>query len=312
MSTTAQDIFYDVRALLDEFSDEGIITPDADVADLNAKSIRFIDMAQKELYKSGKLYKKFEITNTAYENALGRTSNFNMVEYTGTPQYYPEAGVVARAYYFEVDGEGTVTVQEQHGGAWVDLITVTVPNTVTSMTAYKGVITPSTAGNLIRLKFGGTYYYKHQNRCLFTAPFSASRVPDYRPWIKVEMPADFRAVDSIVNEYPERQYAQVLTHKWEGFRDMYINYFYEGTVRVVYKPVPTTVTAMTQTLEIDDITAKAIAYYVAARLAPFENTSLVNFFEQKYMEMKVDSFIGMPTSIEDIVDCYGAGSGDNG
>lgn len=307
MATTAQQIFYEVRALLDEYTDEGVITPDVDVADLQAKSILFIDMAQKELYKYGKLFKTFEFTNMPYENQLGTQTSFDIVEYDGTVQYYPETGVVAKAYYFEADGEATVTVQEFQGGTWTDLITVNVPNTVTSMTKYKGVITPTTTGNLIRLKFAGSYYYKHQNRALFKQPFSASRVPDYRPWVKVTMPSDFRMVDAIINEFPERQYQKDANFKWEGFKDLYVNYFYEGSIRVVYKPVPTTITAITDTLEIDDITAKAISYYVAAKLAPFENQSLVSYFEGKYSEIKMDSTINMPQSEQPIVDVYGGG-----
>lgn len=305
MSTTAQDIFYDVRTLLDEYSDEGIVTPDADVADLQAKSIRLIDMAQKELYKSGKLFKEFEVTRQPYENEL--SGGFDLVEYTGTADYYPEAGVVALAYYFEVDGEGSVVIQEYQAGAWADLITVTVPNTVTTMTAYKGLITPTTTGNLIRIKFAGSYYYKHQNRALFNLPFSASRIPDYRPWVKYEMPSDFRVRDAVVNELATEQYMGAQAYKWEGFKDMYVSYDYAGTIRVVYKPVPATVTAISQTLEVDDITAKAIAYYTAARLAPFENPSLVNFFEQKYDDLKRELMTNEPASESDVVDLYGWG-----
>ena len=305
MATTVQDIFYKVRALMDEYTDSGVLIPDADVADMQAKAILLTDSAQKELYKSGKLYKKHEFTRMAYENLLGTVTTFDIVEYVGTTQYYDEAGVLGKAYYFEVDGEATVTIQEYNNGAWSDLITVSVPNTVTTMTAYKGAITPTTTGNLIRMKFTGTYQYQHQNRALFSSPFSAARVPDYRPWVKYTMPTDFRSVDSIVEEYPSQQYAQESMSKWEGYKDLYINYFYEGTVRVVYKPVPVTITAITDTLEIDDISVQAIAYYVAARLAPFENASLVNFFEQKYMEMRMDAFINMPQSEQTIIDVYG-------
>jgi hypothetical protein len=307
VATTAQDIFLDARALLDEYTEEGVLTPDSDVIDLQTKAIRFIDMAQKELYKTGKLFKTFSYTNMPYENALGFASNFNIVEYLGTTQYYPVGGVVAKAYYFEVDSECTVKVQEFQAGAWVDLIPVVVPATVESMTAYKGAITPTTAGNLIRLAFEGSYYYKHQNRCLFTAPFKASKVPDYRPWIKLVMPTDFRAVDVVVNEFPERQYQKDANYKWEGFKDLYVNYFYNGTIRVIYKPVPVTITAITDTLEIDDITVKAISFYVAAKLAPFENQNLVNYFEGEFTKLKVDSFINMPQSEESMINIYGGG-----
>lgn len=305
MSTTAQQIFYDARALIDELTDEGVLIPAADVADMQSKSILFIDMAQKELYSLGKLFKTHEFTRKAYENLIG--SGFDVAEYAGTAQYYPENGAVAKAYYFEVDGEAMVAVQELQAGVWSDLITITVPNTVTSMIAYKGVITPSAAGNLVRLKFAGTYQYIHQNRALFAAPFSAARVPAYRPWVKYTMPTDFRACDSIIEEYPPMVYGQEPSVKWEGYKDLYVNYYYEGTVRIVYKPVPITITAITDTLEIDDITSKLIGYYVAARLAVFENPSLVNYFEQKFNELKLSVFVNTPQTEQTIIDVYGGG-----
>lgn len=308
MSTTAQEIFYDVRALLDEYSDQGVLIPDADVADLQLKSIRFINMAQKELHKIGKIFKTFSYTNVPYANALGLLSNFDIVEHMGADDIYPVAGVAANAYYFEVDAPCTVYVQEFQGGAWSNLITIT-DTTATSMTAYKGVITPTTPGNLVRLKFTGQYYYKHQNRCLFTAPFSAGRVPDYRPWIKITLPSDLGTINSIVDEFPDRQYAKDVDYKQEGKDTLYINYYYNGTIRVVYNPVPTTITTITDTLQVDDITAKAISYYVAARLAPFENQNLVNFFEGKYIELKISAQSAVPLGWEQIKPAYTIGGG---
>lgn len=305
MSTTASEIFSKVRVLLSEYSESGVVTSGDDINDLEVNTIKLIDMGQKELYKTGKLYKKFEYTNVPYKNNLGVSSNFDIVEYEGTTQYYPENGCIGKSYYFEVDGEATVKIQELQAGAWQDLITVSVPSTVTSMTAYKGIVTPTTAGNLVRLSFSGTYYYKHQNRALFNSPFSASRIPDYRPWIKLTMPSDFRAVDEVISEYPERQYSEDANYKWEGFKDLYVNYYYNGTIRVIYKPTPVTITALTDVLEIDDITAQALAYYAAAKLAPFNNKDLTSFYQQEFERLKLDSFVNMPQSESMIVNVYG-------
>ena len=91
---------------------------------------------------------------------------------------------------------------------------------------------------------------------------------------------------------------------------MYVNYYYEGEIRVIYKPVPTTITSTSQTLEIDDITANAVTYYVASKISPFENKELVNFFEGKYNELKAESFIKMPSSEQAILDFYGGNNGN--
>lgn len=305
MSTTVQKLMYDVRALLDEYSDDGNITSAADVADINAKGVRFVDMAQKELFRTGNLYRTKKIVNKPYDNALGRNTGFDIVQYVGTPQYYPLSGVKAQSYYFEADSDFTVNIQEFEAGAWSNLITITA--VITENTEYKGKITPTSSGNLIRMEFTGSYAYHHKNRALFDIPFKT--VPDYKPWIKFEMPDDFRMVDVIIQEYPDRQYSRDPNYKWEGFKTFFLNYYFEGEIRIIYKPVPIEITLLTQTLEVDDITCNAISYYVAAKLAPFENKNLVNFFEGKYNELKLESFIKMPSSEQAIVDVYGGFNG---
>lgn len=306
MATTVQKIMYDVRALLDEYSEDGIVKAQDEVADINAKGVRFVDMAQKELFRTGNFYKTKKIVNKAYANALGLHSNFNIVNYLGVAQLYPIEGVKAQAYYFEADSDFTVNIQEFQGGSWSTLTSVSA--VITENAAYKGKIVPTTAGNLIRLEFTGTFAYNHKNRALFDIPFKT--VPDYRPWVRYEMPSDFRMVDVVIQEFPERQYARDPNYKWENFRDLYVNYYFEGELRINYKPVPTTITDISQTLEIDDTTCNAITYYVASKLAPFTNKALVNFFEGRWNELKMESFVKMPSSEETIIDMYGGYNGN--
>lgn len=300
--TTAQKIVLDVRALFDELSKNGTLLGEAVVADLNLSALRFIDMAQKELFRTGNFYKKFEITQKNPNNLLGKFAGFEIREFNGTDYITPE--VQARSYYFEADDTGTCVVEEKEGGTWQTLVTINLASS-TAMQVYKGLLTPTTVGNLIRLRFTGTTYYKFQNIGLFKEPFKADRIQDYRPWIKYTMPADFRMTDKVVEEFPERQYQLSSNYKWEGFNELWVNYYYEGTLRVIYKPVPATVTALTDVLEVDDITANAITYYVAAKIAPHENKDIIMLCENKFKELKLESFIKMPSSEQAIIDVYG-------
>ena len=306
MAETVRNLFLKARVLLDEYIDDGVIIPEADVIDMQGKSILLADLAQKELHKIGKLYNTFEFANKPAPNLLGLFSNFDIVDFIGTAQYYPNSTGIAgaKAYYFEADGEGTVKVEENQGGVWTTLVTVTIPNTVTSPTAYKGLITPVSSTNPIRLTFDGTTHYRHVNRCLFSYPFASTKIPDYRPWIKLTMPSNFQSRDQIIEETATRQYVNSVSYKWEGWKSLYINYYFEGNVRVVYKPVPVTLTTIDDVLEIDDITAQGIVYYIAARLAPFENKELVNFFEGKFGELKLENTRAQPSTEEQIIDVY--------
>jgi hypothetical protein len=313
MAETVRNIFDKALALLNQYSDDGVRIPDADVVDLMMKSIPLADMAQKELYKVGKLYKTFEFDNKPSANLLGLLSNFDAVDFDGTVKYYPsESGVVgSRAYYFEVNRDtAIVTIEELISGTWTVIETPTITSGITSYTGFKGILASST--NARRMKFDGTTHYRHINRCLYSAPFALVDVPDYRPWFKVEMPTDFRTIDQVIEEYPTRQYGKQTASKWESNKYLYINYYYDGNIRIVYKPVPADITAITDTLEIDDITAQAIVYYVAARLAPFKKKELVTFFESKYIELKIENAVDTTASSSEIIDVYSVGSGNNG
>jgi len=307
--TTVEKVLLDARALLDEFTDDGVLLAQSEVADIEARGIRFADMAQKEMFRTGNIYKEYKITNKEIENKLGRFSNFDLKEYKGTPIFVPETGgVVARSYHFSCTSDFTVEIQEFEGGTWSVLQTITA--VITQLTDYKGSFTPTTTGNLIRFAFKGTYYYKFNNVALFDVPFKPGTVPTYKAWVPYVMPTDFRMVDCVIQEYPSRQYSKDPNYKWEGFNTFYLNYFYEGEVRIIYKPVPVTLTLRTDIFEIDDITVNAITYYVAAKLAPSEYAELTNFFEGKFNELKSESFIKMPSSEQAIVEFYGGYNGN--
>lgn len=306
--TTVSKILLDARALLDELTDKGVQISDSDVADLMAKGVRFVDMAQKELYSTGNLFEKFEFTQKNPDNLLGKTL-FEIKEFKGTDIIPDEVGKVARAYYFEADEEGSVIIEEFEGGTWQTLLTIPT-TTSTAMVQYKGLITPTTTGNLIRYRFTGTTYYKIQNYALFSEPFKASKIPDFRPWVKYTMPTNFRLTDAVIEEFKDRQYIRSSNAKWEGYNELWVNYFFEGTMRVVYKPVPITITLQTQNLQLDDISVNAITYYVAGKLAAHDYPELVNYFEGKYNEILLKSVMKNPASEQAIIDVYGGNYGN--
>lgn len=294
-------LWTDTRALLDIYTENGAVMVDSEVADEQAKFIRFADMAQNELFSVGCLYNTYEFAHKPYTNLLGNLSNFDIVDHVGTDKYYPESGVAgAKAYYFEVDGSATVTIEELRGGSWVTIATPVI--SASSMTAYKGTLSPQSDTNLIRIKFAGNTHYRHRNRCLFSYPFSS--VPDYKPWFKKTMPANFRILDAVVEEESNGEYHKSTNYRLEGLKDLYIDYSCEANFKVIYKPIPTQITAINSNLEIDDITAQAITYYCASRLAVFTNKELVQFYEDKYNELKAEMKFKKPTQTETIVDVY--------
>lgn len=304
MQYTVQEMLYDIRSLIDEYNEDGTVIPQADVATIETNAIRFINMARREAYKLLKTYNTFEYANKPYPNLLGLMSNFDIKEFIGVDQNYPENGVEgAKAYYFEVDNDATVYIEENNGG-WSVIDTITVTG-VTSLTGYKGLISSNYP---VRLRFSGSTFYRHTNRCLFSYPFKSTSIPDYRPWVKVDMPSDFGEVDEIVEEVPVRQYQNAANYKWEGFNSLYVNYYYEGNIRVVYKVIPTDVTALTDVVTLNNpIAYEFIIAYAAARVATSENQKLVQYYEDKSNELKFEATRMQPASEESIQDVYFGG-----
>lgn len=304
MATTAQEVFGLAMDLIDERLDTGLLS-ESDTVSYKVKTPGLLTILQSELIKQGDLFSTYEIANKPLTNMLGYTSEFDIMEFTGT-EIIRECIGSAKSYYFEVDRVGTVYV-EDYNGAWNTLATITTTNTPNGFTAYKGLVTSSSGATKSRLRFTGSYYYKTVNRALFAAPFAlAADVPDYRPWVKKQMPADFKSVNEIVEEFPDRQYANLSNYKWEGKRDLYINYYFIGNVRVVYRPIPNIVTALTDSMQVDDVTARTILPYgLGAHLLLTENADVAGFLQQRYEELKASASKNPPSASEMINNVYG-------
>jgi len=301
MAVTAQEVLNIVYALGDELDDAGY--PE-DTADMEVRTPGILTALQAELIRSGDIYKTYEIANKPATNLLGYSAGHDYVEFTGTEIIKECAGSV-RAYYFEVSDDATVYIEDYTSG-WNTLATVNCTPTKSGYTAYKGIVTPTPGATKSRFRFSGTYWYIFTNYALFSAPFaSVDDVPVYRPWVKKTMPDDFKSVDQIVEEYPQRQYTKSSAFKWEGRGDLYINYYYEGNIRIVYRPVPGVITSLSDTLQVDDVTARSVLPWGLAMELYKSNEEKFVYFERRYREMKALSMVKQPATEESIINVYG-------
>jgi hypothetical protein len=303
VATTAQQVFDWTMDLIDERLNTGLISA-SDTISYNVKSPGILTLLQTELIKQGDVYSTYSISNYPVNNLLGQRSNFDIRPFEGTELTFVADGS-AKAYYFEVDDDATVYV-EDFNGAWNTLQTVNAAPTASGFTAYKGIVTPSSGAYKSRLRFGGTYYYRTVNRALFGVSFaSASDVPDYRAWILKQMPSDFKSVDEIIQESVD-EYAINASYKWEGKRDLYMDYYFQGNLRIVYRPIPAVITALSDTLVLDDVTARMVLPFgLAAHLMLEENAATASYFNQRYEELKRQATKGPPSPTEKITDLYG-------
>jgi len=297
MSTTVQNIYDKVLGMIDQFSEDGVSIPEAELSDIRNKVILFCDMNQKELWKYNKNKEIIELNLKPPANVLAG-NNTALVDFEGETQYYPSVNGVSnvQGYSIYVDGECTLTYQERVSGTWTDLKVVEVPGTLEGRTNYKGVLEVTDTSNKVRLKIDAVEHFTHMNRAFWKFKYKEAKVPAFAPWVKFELPADINTLDMVVEEEPYRQYSKMQAYKLEGKRDFYYDFYFEGQLRIIYSKVPSDITALTDVLEIDDILAQNIVYDIAAKIGFYENQNLVNWAEGRRAEGLQEAETDKPTS----------------
>jgi hypothetical protein len=123
-------------------------------------------------------------------------------------------------------------------------------------------------------------------------------------WTKESLPTDFKSVREIIFIDSD---SQMYSIKYRQFgSDIYFYYKGVGTVRMLYIPIPAAITALTQTLAVDDITASCAAYYLDEQFALSEqDTDVSKWCGDKYKELRDSLILQSPFIPEEIEDVYG-------
>ena len=320
MSYTGTEIKDMAIVIIDELSDAGTVDLNK-TKEYGNRAVMLLDMWQKEISKTGDLFRTFELSCFRKKNLLGEFDSFLIIEHEGgtdQPNYTAEG---VNCFYFGVDSEASVYIEQLVGGTWtgvsgtyIDEQTnvstaftglINANTTTSSFNHYKGVIT---ATGTVRIRFSGDYYYRHMNRALCPHNYpSVTKVPSFKAWYKIDMPTDFKSRTQVISEYPMWQYEEASS-KWENGNELYVQFGYEGIIRVNYIPVPIKITLLTQTIEVDDVTALSGAYYLAEHFAIADmNDELASMCRNKFKSLKIDSMVTTPLSNTEIVDFYKGG-----
>ena len=310
LSYTGTEIFDRSIAILDELSDIGTIV-DSQIKEYKYRAPYLLDLWQKEYAKKGALFNTIPINRRPLTNLLGE--RFGIEEHVDEDKTYETSGV-AKSFNFTVDNEGEVYVEEYVSGAWVNASGTYVQDdgaetaftgliaiaALTNPARIKGIITAT--GSKTRLRFSGSYYYQFYNFALFKAAFpGCSRVPEYGEYVKYDMPANFNSITQITEENPQSG----LFHRWENDKDLYINHAFEGVLKITYKPAPTKITVLTQTLEVSESSSISGAYYLAEHFAMADqNDALAARCKEKFRELKGEDMKERPLAPQPITDVY--------
>lgn len=218
--------------LVNDYSADGQVLPTPDTADFRLAIVDFLNVAYYKAIEFSKIEAVHRITHNPVPNLLHKYDSFDMLQHLDEDIMVEATG--AKSYYFEIDGEATVYVEERIGDTWTVLDTITVPNTVSGFTAYRGLITASDPANSIRIRFSGDYPYNIRNRALYGYTFpSAEKVPPYQPYVYYKLPDDYISLNKIVRNDDERLHENLTNYYIEG-EYLVINYFYTGSFDVHY------------------------------------------------------------------------------
>lgn len=313
MAYTVEDLFKRSCALVDSMTDAGAIDANT-TADYRGRTLALVDVCQKELGDVADLFKIYEISSSSIQSMFGRGAytevrQFEVYEDLEFEVNNGERGLV-KAYYFESDsGNGTAYI-EDYNGTWNTLATVTLNNTTVGFEAYSGNVTGTVGATKSRVRFSGSYHYNVVNVALFDIPFESGKIPIYRAWKPIELPVDVYKIDNVKVEYAPNVYTNNPAYRveWENNRQtLYIDYDFNGIIKVQYKPFTSAPTAFTDSIEVDDLTAQCIVYYLAMNfVATEQNTELTNLFRSQYENLKLQCGKEQPLTEVPIVDYYGS------
>lgn len=292
---TLSEIKTRILKVLNEYSINGEVIGAADEnrMDYDLRMNSLIDMHQRKIATTvKKISKSYVFTQYPPTNAIADPDDqFDIVPYEGTTLYY-SGGQDAKSYYFEVDGDCTVTIQESEDGeTWGGIVLTLTPEPTRFglFTAYKGNINPTT-DYYVRYKFEGDYAFNIRNIAFYTMAYPTDNdVPAYKDYRPYAMPSDFYQLRYILQngqKADDKDYLKTPRWQLEG-NALYIPWTETGEFRVHYWGYPTAIndsTLDTATLDIDDEATDAIIYGVAMDLIDDERKDAYRRIQNKYVD----------------------------
>lgn len=307
MAYTAQEIFEMAITIIDELSSTGAIS-DAYTKEYKFRAPRLLDAWQKT---EPDLNNTIEFSRKPIKNLLG--TRLSVEEHIDNDKNY-ETSETAKAFFFKVNDQADIYIEQYVSGSWVnasgyysqddgeetEFVGLIPISELTNPTQVKGRLTSD--GEKTRIRFSGDYYYLFYNFALYKAAFpSCGKVPDYGEYVKIDMPSNFDSITQIITEYPKAG----LYHKWENNNELYVNYDFDGVLKITYRPNPTKITSLSQTLELSESSCISGAYYLARHFAVSDmNTELAAECDREYQRVRNANKIHRPLQATKIRDVY--------
>jgi len=219
-----------------EYSNNGEINANSVNLDYLLSLNNFFDMAQKDIAQTKKIKRVLNFSQYPIVSGLGNLSGFDIIR--KITEDLEISMVNPSSYCFSTDNTSTMEIEENIAGTWTNI--ETIQNTTKGkFTEFKGLISPSSPTNTVRVRFTGPYSYNITNYAMFSDPFeTAEDVPSFKSYREYAMPSDFYKLDKVFVSRAVRQFVEYIGYKFTPDNKLRINYFEKGDFEVHYNAMP--------------------------------------------------------------------------
>lgn len=252
-----------------------------------------------------KIFAQYVITQTPIPNILSGDTRETKTHLNTDISYHVDS---AKAYYFEVSGDATVSIKTKNGTQIIEC----EQGDTSEFKAYKGLITDTEDVTLI---FGGQYPYSFRNVALYNQNFKTENdIPSNALYQEYIMPLNFyQLVGRGIPYTGKNKYCLTHDYEWRGKKTLMLRSDLVGEWKIDYYKYPTAITDSTEDGYILDVYEEAvwcIPYYVAAHLVMQDDANaaytLLNEWELKMSRLN-ESIQTDVNIIEDVYGFFGGG-----
>lgn len=298
--------------LIDEYSSRGVVSAPIKTADLRAKIPDAVNQICMDLATTtGKLAKEWQIINFPVLNDSSKDTSTIKNHLPGTDDYIATL-TGARAYFIEVSGYYDIVIEESISGVWTELVelTPTVGSEPAIFTELKGLLTPSSLSNAVRMRCTGDYVFPYRNHILYPYTFpSTEEVQQNRPFFLYDLPTDWLKLNNVMIRKDTRQWTSFAEYKVTadqfGFNryavgEILVNYWRKPIAIAVADTTSPTALELAQTIDATpdatQIVPLGVAGMVTVKDDPAMSSYFLNIFEsRKYELVQQDGSYGLST-----------------
>jgi hypothetical protein len=288
MAKTKGDALALFLRLIDEATKKGVNLPTTKNADYRDKFNHFLNEAQIYIAGLVKIPAVYTVTQNPIPNQLGLLKQHDIQQYLpGNNKVFTQVGT--KAYYFEIDNIGTITIA-------VNGVTVkTIENTSKRVFTAHKYNTGATSTDTVTITFTGEYPYNIKNVALYAYKFPTDAdVPVYAPYVEYDMPTDFMSFDVVTLKSDPRVYELYKAYKWENNKKVILEYYKSGSFDIHYYKYPTAIlpTAADSTLlEIEDKAFDLLVLHTGILATAADNPTLSSYLRSIFIE-KAQNVVG--------------------